>query len=95
MGRKNHTTTAELATQAGIGYDEARRFLKAMLDNLKMGREVRLTGFGTFSISRLKLRRIKTGIVDTPVTMRPRNVIRFSRSRIAAAFINDEHQRGW
>jgi nucleoid DNA-binding protein len=95
MSSKQHIATAALAEQAGITYEEGRAFLKAILDQLKLGREVRLTGFGTFHPSYLKGKTIKTGILEGEQTIEGRTVMRFRQSRVARDYINGKPQDGW
>lgn len=87
--RNDRSTIADVARRAGLTYDEGRRFVEAILDELNLGREVRLQGLGVFRLSLLAPRTVHTPILPSGVATYPeRRVIRFRRSPTAADKLN-------
>ena len=83
---KVHLTTADCARNAGLTTEQADRFLRTVLEGLRNVGEVHLVGFGQFRIT-------QTGDMKGLRAGRPvQKVIRFSRSRIASAFVNGKRE---
>lgn len=85
-----HLTTADIAKMAGLTFEEADRFLKAVIEGLKNVGEVHLTEFGQFRVSVLPER-----CYPPPQDGQPhpaRKVIRFTRSRVASAILNGQRE---
>lgn len=72
----------EVAERSGIGVAEARRTLEATLsaveEHLGKGDEVRLTGFGKFSVSRRKARTGRNPQTGESMKIAAKTVPRFS-----------------
>ena len=78
--RSEVATTRDLAIRANIEPVDAERFIRAMVEELKLGRKVRLNGFGEFRISDLRGREIATPMLPGGKSTVPhRKAIRFRR----------------
>src|SRR5690349_25141014 len=72
----------EVAERSGLGVEDARRALEEMLTaietQLAEGNEVRLTGFGKFSVSRRKAREGRNPQTGESMKIAAKKVPRFS-----------------
>ena len=71
-----------IARDTGLTKAESKRALEATLDNiykqLKKGEEVRLVGFGTFSVKKRKARKGINPRTQEPIKIKARNVPHFA-----------------
>ena len=89
------SSTLKVAQRAGIEFSAARRFLRAILDELSDGRDVHLTEFGTFLAPVLKGRIVRTPMVPKGKAKFPdKRVLRFRGAQNANRFLNGERE-GW
>jgi len=83
------TTTADIARRAGITSKQGDLFVRAIVDELALGRRVRLAGLGEFRITTLPAREIQTPVVPGGrAVIGERRTIRFRRFRTAYQRIN-------
>jgi nucleoid DNA-binding protein len=90
-----HPDTARLADlpavaqRAGLDVRDVTRMVKAIMDELDLGREVRLQGLGVFRMADLPARQVKGAILPGGQgTIPARRLIRFKRFRTAGDRIN-------
>lgn len=81
---------ADVARRAGLTLEQGRRFVQAVLDELELGREVRLENLGTFRVSEIAPRTVRSSVLpEGSVKVPRRKVLRFSRAAGAARQLND------
>jgi len=76
---------AQVATTAGLGKSEAVRAVEAVFDtisaSLKKGDEVRLVGFGTFSVSKRKASTGRNPRTGEPMTIKASSQPKFKAGK--------------
>ena len=88
-GKQTSASLGDIARRAGITFEEATRFIDAILCELELGREVRLKNLGKLYVNELEPRTFNTPIIPGGVSkFTKRKVIRFSRSPNARDRIN-------
>ena len=88
MKAENRSSLADLARRSGLELAECERFVSAIVDELALGREVRLQGLGTFRTTESKPRTIERDFLKKKGTVPARKVIRFAQASTARAKIN-------
>jgi nucleoid DNA-binding protein len=84
-------TLADVARRAGLTIIQGRRFVRAILGELSVGRRVRFQGFGEFRTTILPRRTVRTPIIPGGVAVQPeRRTIRFRVFRSASRRMNEE-----
>ena len=87
--KQDSASLGDIARRAGITFEEATRFIDAILSELTLGREVRLKNLGKLYVNELQPRSFKTPMIPGgEANFEKRKVIRFSRSPNARDRIN-------
>ena len=83
---------ATVADRAGLGKGEAIRAVEAVFDTisaaLKKGDEVRLVGFGTFSLSRRKASEGRNPRTGEPMTIKASTQPKFKAGKLLKDHVN-------
>jgi integration host factor subunit alpha len=82
-------TTEEMASyiteNLGIPLNESQRFVKSTLEIIKeqltKGNEVKISGFGKWSVQEKRAREGRNSQTGKPLTINARKVVRFKRSQ--------------
>lgn len=89
-----HPTTrsnlADVARRAGVSYEAAKRVFQAIVEELDLGREIHVQGFGKFRIGMTSSRSFKTPIIKGKVEAEPRRCIRFNQAREVSRKLNGD-----
>lgn len=89
-------TVADVARRAGLTHDQGRRFVDAILDELCLGREVRLQGLGVLYVRPMRPRRFSTPMIpggEVVITNRIKT-LRFRRAPTAVERLNGTLGKG-
>jgi nucleoid DNA-binding protein len=88
----------EIAERSGLGIEESRHALEEMLNSIETqlgkGNEVRLTGFGKFSVSRRKAREGRNPQTGEPLKIAAKKVPHFSAGAELKNAVPDAPQEG-
>ena len=92
--RDARATMADVARRAGLMREEAERFLVAVVEELALGREVRLPLLGFFTVRVQPRRTVCSSLFERPIVVSERRVVSFRGSKALAARLNEREARG-
>jgi DNA-binding protein HU-beta len=63
-------------------YDFIALFIETVVENLRLGKKVVISGFGTFVVKERRAKKVINPVSKTPMVIAPRKTVKFIPSRI-------------